>query len=501
MLSNISMTKSWRSSNLSLSASHSQNTITKALDVTLPEVTFSRNRFYLRGKSVITPKWYQKIGVGLTVNARNQINTYDTLLFKKNSLEFQPNADKMFRNGVKATVPISTSMNLGPFIITPSFTINSEAYFQTIQKHADAKDSALVTDTLRGFKPAYDFNAAIAVSTKLYGMFMFKHGRLKAIRHVITPVVSFSSRPDFSVAQWGFYQTVTTHPKNIETNQTYSYFQNGIYGVPPSGKSGLVNFSLGNNLEMKLRPSKKDTSSIDKKIMLINNFSVLFSYNMAVEHFNWSTINFLGQTQLFKKIDLTMNGVVDPYRIDSIGNRIERFVYNENGNIGRLTTASLSVSTSLRSLTGKQPVKPTTAGMPRQAANYDELNYILQHPDYYVDFHVPWNLSVYYNIIYAKVYAPIRHAMKDSIIQSLTFNGDVNVTKKWKVGFRSGFDIVKKDFTFTSFDIYRDLHCWEMRLNWIPFGARKSYMVTIAVKASSLQDMKLMRKREWYDYN
>lgn len=193
---------------------------------------------------------------------------------------------------------------------------------------------------------------------------------------------------------------------------------------------------------------------------------------------------------------MTMNAVIDPYKLDyGTGQDTKQLLFDETYQIGRLTTASLSISTSLRSLTSKNPVKPTSSGIPRQAANYDELNYILLHPDYYVDFRAPWNLSVYYNVVYSKP------ALRDTVIQSLTFNGDLNVTKKWKVGFHSGFDFVKKDFTFTSFDIYRDLHCWEMRLNWIPFGARKSYMVTIAVKASTLQDMKLMRKREWYDYN
>ena len=124
-----------------------------------------------------------------------------------------------------------------------------------------------------------------------------------------------------------------------------------------------------------------------------------------------------------------------------------------------------------------------------------ELAYIQAHPEYYVDFNVPWDLSVFYNVVYAKP------ALEDTFIQSLTFNGNLSITKNWKVGFRSGFDFIKKDFTFTSFDIYRDLHCWEMRLNWIPFGFRKSYMLTIAVKASILQDLKLNRKRNWYDYN
>ncbi|MBI4945657.1 MAG: LPS-assembly protein LptD [Bacteroidetes bacterium] len=497
MQSSISMSRSWKSSNLSLSASHSQNTITHALDVTLPEAAFSLNRFYpLKRKNKIgKPNVFDKINTSLTVNARNQVNTIDALLFKPKSLDFQPEAEKLFRNGVKAYVPISTSFNIGPLIITPSASLNSVGYFQTIKKHPDIKDSALVTETVPRFKTAYNYVTALSASTKLYGMFLFKHGRVKAIRHVLTPAVAFSYRPDFSQAHYGFYETIITHPKGIEREHSYSYFQAGIYGPPPAGRSGAINFSIGNNLEMKLRPSKKDTSSQDRKIMLIENFVVSSSYNMAAEHFNWSTINFSGRTQLFKQVNLAMDGVIDPYRINSDSIRIERFVFNDNRNIGRLTAAALSLSTSLRSLTGKEPAKPATSKNPRQVANYDELNYIFLHPDYYVDFNIPWNLTVYYNIVYSK---PAFHS---TLIQSFTFSGDVNVTKKWKVGFRSGFDFIEKDFTYTSFDIYRDLHCWEMRLNWVPFGPRKSYMVTIAVKASSLQDLKLMKKSPPYGYN
>ena len=191
-----------------------------------------------------------------------------------------------------------------------------------------------------------------------------------------------------------------------------------------------------------------------------------------------------------------MNAILDPYAYDSIlDRRIERFEYNVSGKLGRLTSASLALSTSVRSLTKKdtKTKKPQTRSGIKQ--NEDELNYIQTHPDYYVDFNVPWDLSVNYNVVYAKP------ALSDTVIQSFGFSGNFSATKKWKIGFRSGFDFIKKDFIFTSFDIYRDLHCWEMHLSWVPFGFRKSYMLSIAVKASVLQDLKLSRKRDWYDYN
>jgi lipopolysaccharide assembly outer membrane protein LptD (OstA) len=496
--SNIAWSKSWQGKpyNLSMNASHSQNTILKTVDVTFPEAAFTVSRLYpfkrkepriLGGK----PKWYEKIGTNFTVNTKNQISTYDSLLLKESSL-------KKFRNGIKATIPISTSMNLGPLIISPSFNLNNLGYFQSIKKRYSPDNNTVITDTLSGFKYAYDYSTALSLNTKLYGMFLFKHSKVKAIRHVLTPNVSLSYRPDFSEKQYGFYQTVQIN--SFGNQQLYSIFQNGIYGSPPSGKSALVTFSLNNTLEMKLRPSKNDTSSHDRKVSLLDVFNISSSYNIAAEHFKWSVINISGRTKVFKVWDITFNAIIDPYRYDaSLGRRIEKFEFNRSGNIGRLTSASFALSTNLNRSSpgskGSNKSAPANGRAGDKGQNQDELSYILSHPDYYVDFSVPWNLSVYYNLTYSKP------ALSDTIIQSFTFSGDIKITEKWKIGFHSGFDFVKGNFTFTSFDVYRDLHCWEMRFNWIPFGFRKSYMLTIGVKSSVLQDLKLLRKRDWYDYN
>lgn len=490
--SNIAWNKSWQGKpyTLSMNMTHSQNTILKTVDVTLPEAAFSVARQYpfKRKKQIGKPTMLEKIGTSFSLNAKNQISSPEKDLFKESALE-------KFRNGLKATVPISTSQNLGPLIFTPAVNLSGLGYFQTIRKHYDADSNKVVTDTLKGFTPAYDWNAAISMSTKLYGMYLFKVGRVKAIRHVLTPNVSLSYRPDFSHEQYNYYHYVQT---NIAGDSAlYSIFQNGIYGSPARGKSGFINFSLSNNVEMKLRPSKKDTSAQDRKIILIENVGISSAYNMAADSFNWSMISISGRTKLLKIIDITMSAILDPYKMDyGTGKRTKNLLINQSSYIGRLTSATLALSTSVRSLTKKKDAKakkPQTRSGIKQ--NEDELFYIQTHPDYYVDFNVPWDLSINYNVVYAKP------ALSDTVIQSLGFSGNFSATEKWKIGFHSGFDFIKKDFTFTSFDIYRDLHCWEMHLSWVPFGFRKSYMITVAVKASVLQDLKLSRKRDWYDYN
>lgn len=483
--SNVSWSKSWKRSNFSTNLRHSQNTLQRTVDLSLPEMAYSLNRLYpatwfTKKDGVVKNKWYDKIGISYSANAKNTISTYDSLLFKENSL------DKL-RYGVKHSVPVSTSINAKYFNITPSVSGNSYMYLQTINKRYDTANDSLITDTIQGFKEAHDFSASVNVSTRLYGMYQYRRGKVKAIRHVLNPTVGISYRPDYSESKYNYFQSVQTDSSG--TIQQYNIFQNGIYGSPSGGKSGLLNFGLNNTLEAKLKPSKKDTSGTDRKVMLIEAFSISSAYNLAVDSFNWSPISLGGRTTLFKKLTINASASLDPYKLDyGTGKRIKDRYEIENNRLGRLTSANVSVGTTLRSKQKKEEKKTTRA-------SEDELEYIRTHPEYYVDFDVPWTLNVSYNLLYSKPIAT------ETITQTLRFSGDVNVTKKWKIGFDSGYDFIKKDISYTSLNIYRDLHCWEMKVNWVPFGQQKRYSIDINVKSPTLSDLKLSRKRDWYDYN
>jgi LptD protein len=506
--SKISWDKSWQGKPYYFSANlgHSQTKrprldkkgVETEVNLDAPEITFTRDRWFpFQGKNYTgKPTVFQKIGTSYKLSAQNKITTGDSILFKSKSLT-------KLRNGLNVNVPISTSMNIGPIIISPSAGINGYGYLQSYRKHFNADSDRVVVDTLNGFKYAYDYNAAVSAGTKLYGMFAFKKGRLKAIRHVISPNASFGFRPDFGQKKYGFYDYVQSNKAG--TLQQYSFFENAVNGGPGAGKSGVLSLSLNNSLEMKLRPAKKDTSGQDRKIILIESFGISSSYNIAAETFKWSQTSLYARTRLFKVIDLAYNGSIDPYAYDtSLGRRIDRFQYKVNGEVGRWTqtTANLSVNTDVRNLFRKKSTPLNSQTSPVKQGYKNELAYIQSHPDYYVDFNVPWTMTVSYVVTYSNSFNTNnikKPVMQDTVIQTLGFSGSVSLTKKWKVGFRSGIDFIRKDFTFTSFDVYRDLHCWEMTLNWIPFGFRKSYMLTIRVKASALQDLKLDRKRNWYD--
>jgi hypothetical protein len=483
--SNVAWSKSWKNFNLSTNFRHSQNTLTRKVDLSLPQVAFSMNRLYpskLLNKSGIQKnKWYDKIGVSYNSDFENRISILDSNLFRPESID-------SIKLGLRHSIPINAAFNAGMFNINPNFTFNSLWYFNNIRKQYDGND-VLQTDTIKDFRIANSFTTGISATTKLYGFYTYKNARIKAIRHVLTPIAGFAFRPDFFNQKYGYTDTI--YQSNSTAPYTYSIFEQGIYGAPPVGKQMSLNFGIDNNLEMKLRPGKKDTTEKDKKIVLVESFSVFSSYNYAASVFNLAPFNLNMRTKLYKSlITFVGSAILDPYKISDLGKRYDKFVWEDKFSLGRLTSANGAISATLRS---KNKSKPDKTKRDDKAYN-QEYEYVMSHPEYYVDFNIPWTLSFSYNLRYAK---PDTLA---NITQALTFNGDVNLTQKWKIGFNSGYDFVKQDFTYTSVNIYRDLHCWEMSFNWVPFGFRKSYTININVKSSVLQDLKLTRKRDWYDY-
>ena len=483
--SNVAYSKTFTGTpfNFSANASHSQNTITKAIDIQLPELALSMGRIYpFKSKNSVGTKWYDKIGISGTADARNEINTFDSLLFTNKTV-------KQMQNGIQFNVPISTSMNVFKFFtFSPSINTSSRIYTKTTGEHYNTITKTAQIDTVNGIQMANDFSLSAGLNTRLYGNYFFHSKHLKQLRHVATPSITASYRPDFSEGQYGYY-------KNVQVDSTgktaqYSRFQSGIFGGPASGRSGVIAFGLNNTLEGKIKQNS-DSGSVDKKISLIDNFSITTSYNAAVKNYNWSNINLSGRTKLFKKVDLNATASFDPYQIDSAGQHIERFEWN-NGRIGRLTSATFSMSTGLHSKAGTGTAKPKTS----TGGTQDQLDYVNSHPEAYVDFNIPWNLNFYYNLNYSK---PGLEKDKQ-ITQTATFNGDLSVTKKWKVSVASGYDFTNERFTLTNINIYRDLHCWEMHFNWVPFGFRQSFTLDINVKSAMLKDLKLTRKKDWYDY-
>jgi hypothetical protein len=515
--SNISWRKTFLGTpfNLSANLTHSQNTITKTVDLSLPDVVLSMNRITpFKRSEDIGDKWYQKIGISGTMEGKNNLHSGDSTLFKSSSLN-------KFQNGIHTTVPISTTLRshfrtssrlinaINFFSITPNITVNDYLYSTITRERytpgiANKDSGKVVIDTLPQFHNAYDYTVSAALSTKLYGLYTYHHSVLKAIHHVMTPTVSLVYKPDFSDNSYGYYKNVQTTAAG--SYQSYTIFQNGIFGGPQAGLQKALVFGLNNNVEAKLRP-KGDTATKDRIVHVLENFSINASYNAAALHFKWSPININGQTTLFKHMNLNASSVIDPYIMGTDGKDIEKFEINHNDRIGRLTNANVSIGTTLKSK-DKNGAKPKVS----TKGSAEELEHINKNPNDYLDFNMRWSLSVNYVLSYSKVGAPdlstispitdfpSQALVTSTVTQTLRFNGDCNLTPKWKIGFNSGYDFTKNNVSYTSVTVYRDLHCWEMLFNWVPFGPRQSYSIDIKVKSAVLQDLKLSRKREWYDY-
>ncbi|MEI7596359.1 MAG: putative LPS assembly protein LptD [Bacteroidota bacterium] len=485
--------------NFSANFRHSQNNATKLINITLPDVVLSSNRIYpfKRQVAVGSKKWYENIGLNYTLNTKNEVTTNVDSLFM---MYYTKNRMK---NGVRHSIPISTNFKLGKYAtLTPSMNLNERWYFDYITKNCViSKDASghstakIVSDTMRGFKTAHDIDFNLNLTSKLYGLVQFKKGKINAIRHVITPNVGFQYRPDWFVNDFNFRSVQADTAGKVF--QEYSIFQNGIFGQPYLKKSGAINASISNNLEMKVR-TKKDTVTGFKKIMLIDDLTIATSYDFARDSLNLSPIRLSGRTKLFKNLDVTYNGYFDPYILDSTGLRnINKLEKDVNNRLVRLTGEDWNFNfiwniSSQKFSKKPLPAKPTIANTPE---NQQELENIKNNPDNYVDYTIPWNINVSYSMGRSKRYNLLT-GNKKTITQSLAFSGDISLTKKWKIGYSTSFDLSTKTFVYPSIDIYRDLHCWEMTFHWIPTGFNKQFLFTIKVKSSVLQDLKLTKKNE-----
>ena len=479
MSSNINLSKSWSDgffNNLNLSLRHSQNTSNKNISLTLPDVSLNSKRVYpfkLIGNSAKT-QWYDKISIQYGMNTKNTISTIDSLLFTKNSLS-------KFRNGMTHNIPISSSIKvLKYFTLTPSFNLTERWYLNRIEKTWNSNDSTLTTDTISKFTRAHDYNLSTGLNTKIYGLVEFKKSKIAGIRHVMSPNISFTYNPDFSDEKYDYYKTVQIN-ENGET-QNYSIMENGIYGSPSNRESGTINFSLGNILDMKIR-NNKDTVETFKKIKLIESLGISSSYNIFSDSLNFSNIRLNARTRLLNILDITFSSDYDPYVTNTDRtNRINQFELSTNKRLARLKSFTTSIGLSIND-------KSFSAD---KDENKDEKKEEDENRDFYA---IPWDLSANYSLTYDKGHNIAAFA---DTTQSLTFSGNLKITKNWKIGFRSGYDFDEKELTYSSVDIYRDLHCWEMLFHWIPLGYHQSYTLTIRVKAAALRDLKYEKKKDWF---
>ncbi len=485
--SNIAYSYSFPNKPFTMSANlrHSQNSVTRVVNVILPELTFNMLRIYpfARKNPVGAKKWYEQIGVTYNTQFKNDLTVADSLI-RMNDLGSL--TDRM-RYGMRHSAVAATSFKIlkQKFTFNPSVSFTERWYMQTIERAWDNDLQAVVTDTINGFSRIHEYNFNGSLTTKLFGFYAFQGARQTRIRHVFTPALNFTYRPDFGSLEYGYVG-------NNGAYGSYSPFENGIYGRPAEGQSGMVRLDLVNNLEMKFK-SAKDTVTGFKKVILIENFTTNLAYDMFRDSLNWSNLTLSGRTTLWRNLGLVYNGVMDPYQYEN-GIARNKLMISDKKGLGRFTSNAVALTWNLRS-------KQSTRSKPRhpdaEAEAQENDPAYLRNSGAYVDFTVPWMLNLSYTMRSDRYFINA----KDTTVltQAIVFDGDFLLTEKWKIGFRSGYDFVAKTFTPSEINLYRDLHCWEMRFTWIPFGFRKSYMLQINIKSSMLRDLKMTRRRSWFD--
>jgi hypothetical protein len=509
--SSIAFSKNWpgRPFNFTANLNGTQSSKTRMVNMTLPTMTFNMNRIYpFRGKNNDGKyNWFENIQVSYSSKFENKINSPDSLLFTNNVW------NKM-QNGFSHNVPISLAgIKLFKFInITPSVNYSGVLFPSYIRKTARADTSMFLANSLRidtihklTYAHSYSASLGISASPKIYGMFESTSptSYIAAVRHVLTPSISMSFTPDMSGLVPNYYREVVSPATITQPVQytKYSVYEGQIYGTPTvNGRSGSVGLGLGNNLEMKVR-SKSDTTGEGKKVVLIDNLNLSARYSPFNKDFKWSTVGLTGSTSLFKnKLNLQFNSTFDPYALDSAYNRVDKFLINEKGKLFRTTNASVSIGFSFQSAKGdKKKKEGTEAVVDDPFANeaypgYDSFNEAGgAYTSEYVDFEIPWSLTVNYDWSYSKSKAEAFYT------HTVRLRGDISITPKWKIGANTGYDIEAREFTTTNISIHRDLHCWEMRIGVVPFGAIKSYSFTINVKSTMLRDLKYDKRQSWYD--
>ncbi|WP_455510131.1 putative LPS assembly protein LptD [Butyricimonas paravirosa] len=479
--SSISWSKKWPESPFSLSGSfnHSQNSRDTSIAITLPNLSLRMTQIYpfrKKGKSG-EMKWYDNIGVSYSAELRNSIQTKENKLFKSSF-------ERDWSNGFKHNIPISLQFKIAKDVtFTPSLNYNGYLNLKTIEKiwipDTSANGGQFITRDVPGLNYSHDYSASgsIGYTPTIYGMFMFKPGcKVVAIRHMIRPSISASYTP--AIKPLGNYKkSYFDGEKEVE----YDIHEGLTYRPNTTGgkQSGSISFSLDNNVEMKVRNDKDTTGDEEfKKVKLLESFRLSTSYNPFADSMNFSNISISARTKILNnKVDLNFSGTIDPYAIDTNNVRYNKY----HGKLGRLTNATISTNFSFSADNGQNKEKKNDL----VGGFYDD----------YVDFDVPWNISISYNLTYSKP-SPYK---SPTISQIINFSGDLSLTPKWKLTFQSGYDIKNKEVTSTSFSVTRDLHCWEMTFNCMPFGQHQSYNFEIHVRSSLLRDLKLTKRDSWYD--
>jgi lipopolysaccharide assembly outer membrane protein LptD (OstA) len=499
--------------NLSLTASHNQNTNTEAINLTLPTLQASMTRVYpFAPKSGTKKGAIQNINFQLNTRGEYRIQTTDSLFGKSEMFDDA-------RAGMRHSIPVTTNFKLFKHFSTSVNANFDETWtLKTVKRNNILEGETSTPIEVNGFDRFLTYNFGASIGTTVYGMFNFKNKdndpKIQAIRHVMRPSISYSVSPAFDQ----YYETYDVIAADGTTSDQVEYtrFENSLLGSPNNRYSSNIGISVGNNFEAKVR-AKDSTETEPKKVMLLNNLNLSTAYNLAADSLNWSPLRVTGGTQILnKKMNINFGMTLNPYALDNNNNLIDTYNINNGGSLFRLTSANLNISYSLNndSFSGKETDDERDEEADRRSANAnaraDDLFGVSQ--DYadqrlndrkkdkdkedednneFYNYAMPWSIR----FAYATNYTNTRR--QDQISShSLMFSGDIELSPRWSIGFSSGYDLLNKGITPTQLRFERDLLSWRMNFSIVPIGVNTSWNFFIGIRSNLLKDLKYDQRRQ-----
>ena len=405
------------------------------------------------------------------------------------------------------SIPLSLpNLKLNKYInLTPGVSWSGNMYTRSYKYTYMKSDSTVRIDTVGGlpkFNSQLSFSASM--NTRIYGTLRLKTGRLEALRHTIAPSISLSYTPDYSDPTYGYYQDVRINNRKFINSQGLEQVGDirRISTFDPKmmsygGASGSISFGLQNTLEAKLKTKSDTATKQNEKVTLIDNFGINGSYNLLAKEYPLSNLNFNANSRV-REFDINVGGSFDPYlyvqdnAFFDVGRRTPDLMLSEGSGFARLTALNLSIGRKFAPAKAKTQKSSTNAS----EAQMKQIN---RNMDDYVDWNVPWTFSFSYQYSMNKM--GLAAAQQ---ISGMTFQGDLSLTEKWRISVSSGYDFKYSGLTYTNMSVHRDLHCWELNFNWTPiaspfYGRASNYSFDLRVKSSLLQELKISRRRSFYD--
>ncbi len=497
--------------NVTVAATHSQNSQTEVINLTLPSAQVNVDRIFpFAPKSGSKKGIIQNINFNYSLRANNQYVTTDSLFF----------TSEMFRDGrssIQQTIPISTNFKVAKYIsATLGANYTENTVFRTIDQSFDQENNEVVRDTVNGIASYRTYGTSASLGTTLYGFFNFKKGsKIESIRHVIRPNIAISYTPAFDQFFESYQRTDPNDPTATDLTETveFSRFEGSLLGAPSNRENASLSLGVSNVIEAKVRD--KDTAATEdyKKIALLRNLNFRTSYNITADSLRLSPISVSGAIPIVEnKLEINFSASLDIYALNSNNTRINTLNINNGGSLFRITGARANFGYSFSSkdfekgrdkntnrtqnqtfAAGGRPddlfgggvdITGNSNGLPEDDEDQEE-----QEIQFY-NFKIPWNLRVSYEVSY------VNSARQNQIgTHSLVFSGDIELGKRWTVGGSSGYDLANPGFTFTSLQFGRDLESWNLRFNWVPFSTRSSWNFFIGIKGNLLSDIKYDKRR------